>query len=1094
MLKQVVLASVAMALVLAPSYAYCSDALEFGPAGTWIKPLPAVRETKLEPGAPAAFLGMDIQSRFGDGDDHYIDIALKILTPQGLAFGRPTAYWNPQTDTVTIHKVHILRGDQVIDVLAQGQTFTTLRRESNLDRQMLDGNLTAVLQTEGLQVGDILTYSLTIHRKDPVLRGKSETLSSYNSATAIGRVTYRAVWDGGKPMRWKATSDLSDIKVKKTAAGTELSLELKDYKSPEAQPRVPDRYKRFGQLQLTEFASWPDLSGMMAPLYTKASTLAPESPLRAEVDKIRAAYTTPGEQAAAVLRLVEEQVRYVYIGANQGNYVPADADLTWQRRYGDCKGKTALLLALLRELGIESDAVLVSTKGGDGMNESLPLIELFDHVIVRAVVEGKTYWLDGTRMGDTRLDQVPVPAYAWGLPVKAAGGDLVAITPPSPAKPLQEKSMRVDASGGLDAPAPFTAEVITRGDPALAMHTAMTTLSKEEFDKQMKETMKDNEDFTLDTITTDWDAVTGEFRIRMDGKAKMNWWSPGSGKPRQYAIDGSYVGGGFDLERKDGPAKDAPVRLVFPHYEKTSATVVLPQKGKGFAIAGEAIDTTLAGYAMKRSFQLKDGVFTMEVSERTVAPEVAAAEVLAAEAELDRLGSTQVYLQMPFDYKATATDVTAAGKDDPKTVDDYVARAETRWTGGQLEAAIADLDSALKLDPKSAKALVLRGQIKDKAKDYDGALADYAAALAIDRRNTNAYTGQAFVYWRRLDYPAAIDAVTRVLDINPADPAARYLRGLILLEKGDAVRALDDALANVMMQPDSIEATLFLATAYQANIQYDKAVEVLQAAITKNDKDARLHAALGEAFLRCATQAECDSNRPKAVEAYNKAIALEPSVDLYLNRARVRPESERAARFSDIDAALALQPDSTKILLTRGQFYRSYKDYDLALADADAIQALEPDSTEAYSLRANIYADQGNNDAEFIQLDKALALKPEDPDLLNNACWSRATSGRELARALELCNAALTVQPRSGQVLDSRGMVHLKMGKWDEALADYDAAVTVANGGPFASAWYGRGIAKMRKGLTKEGKADLAEARRQSPGIEKTYAEDGIKP
>ena len=49
---------------------------------------------------------------------------------------------------------------------------------------------------------------------------------------------------------------------------------------------------------------------------------------------------------------MQDKVRYVFLGMNTGGYVPADADVTWARRFGDCKGKTTLLLAVLHELGI----------------------------------------------------------------------------------------------------------------------------------------------------------------------------------------------------------------------------------------------------------------------------------------------------------------------------------------------------------------------------------------------------------------------------------------------------------------------------------------------------------------------------------------------------------------------------------------------------------------------------------------------------------------------------------------------------------------------------------------------------------------------
>lgn len=79
------------------------------------------------------------------------------------------------------------------------------------------------------------------------------------------------------------------------------------------------------------------------------------------------------DRAAAALKLVQQDVRYIYIGLNGGNLSPATAEETWQRRYGDCKAKTVLLLALLRELGIEAEAVLVNNSGADdGLDERLP--------------------------------------------------------------------------------------------------------------------------------------------------------------------------------------------------------------------------------------------------------------------------------------------------------------------------------------------------------------------------------------------------------------------------------------------------------------------------------------------------------------------------------------------------------------------------------------------------------------------------------------------------------------------------------------------------------------------------------------------------
>src|SRR5579859_6412530 len=113
-----------------------------------------------------------------------------------------------------------------------------------------------------------------------------------------------------------------------------------------------------------------------------------DSPLHEEVARIRAASKDPKIQAAMALDLVEDEVRYLFLGMNNGGLIPAAADLNWSRRFGDCKGKTVLLLALLRELGIKSEPALVDTRMGDDLDARPAMVNAFDHVIVRATVGG----------------------------------------------------------------------------------------------------------------------------------------------------------------------------------------------------------------------------------------------------------------------------------------------------------------------------------------------------------------------------------------------------------------------------------------------------------------------------------------------------------------------------------------------------------------------------------------------------------------------------------------------------------------------------------------------------------------------------------
>ena len=121
--------------------------------------------------------------------------------------------------------------------------------------------------------------------------------------------------------------------------------------------------------------------------------------MRAEIDHIRALLPDPKRRAEAALHLVQDKVRYLYLSASTGGYVPAAADETWSRRFGDCKGKTVLLLALLHGLGLDAIPVLVSTSEGDGLDAQVPTIGRFNHVMVRLQLDGHFYWLERYPVG-----------------------------------------------------------------------------------------------------------------------------------------------------------------------------------------------------------------------------------------------------------------------------------------------------------------------------------------------------------------------------------------------------------------------------------------------------------------------------------------------------------------------------------------------------------------------------------------------------------------------------------------------------------------------------------------------------------------------
>jgi len=291
--------------------------------------------------------------------------------------------------------------------------------EGGLEQAVLDGRLTAATEAPGLRVGDELELAATIQVRDPTLGDHAYGTAHLPVMGQPGTFRVRLLWPASRRLAWKATSDMTDVATSTREGQTELLYQLTNPASATLIDNAPPRLNRRRQIDFSDYGSWAELSAQLFPYYEKAATLAADSPVRQEAARIAARTPDAAGRAIAALQLVEQQIRYVYVGLDAGNLRPATADETWTRRFGDCKAKTVLLLALLRELGVSAEPALVNGEDGDGIDSRLTNPTIFDHVLVRATIDARTYWLDGTRLGDVSLRGLPKPLFRWALPVRA---------------------------------------------------------------------------------------------------------------------------------------------------------------------------------------------------------------------------------------------------------------------------------------------------------------------------------------------------------------------------------------------------------------------------------------------------------------------------------------------------------------------------------------------------------------------------------------------------------------------------------------------------------------------------------------------------
>jgi len=1043
---------------------HANDKPDIGPVPAWVKPvaLPPVDDKTSD--QPVAILLSDEQIDFSRGRQTlYSETALRIQNPQGLAAGNISLPWRPDTDTLTVHKLLIRRGDKVIDILASGQTFTVMRRETNLDTAMLDGVLTANIQPEGLQVGDVIDMAVSISTSDPVLRGHVEAITGAWDAAPIKRVHLRAQWPSDLSLRLRQTGAFPPLKPVRNGAVTSIEYAADDLKPVQPPKDAPARYQLTRAVEFSDFASWGDVATLLAPLYEKASAPPSSGPLQQEIGRIRSLSSDQKIQAEAALALVQDKVRYLALAMGAGGLVPADAATTWSRRFGDCKAKTALLLAILHSLGIQAEPVAANAISGDGIDGRLPMIGLFNHVLVRATIGGHIYWLDGTRNGDTSLDRLTIPAFDWGLPLVAGkGAALTRMIPPPLDKPGTEVAIRIDARNGVTIPAPIHIEMRLRGDAALMSNRSLGALAPDERDRNLRDYWRRSYDFVeVKSTNVTFDPKTAEQVLSMDGMATMDW-NNGS-----YETDGTGLGYKADFTRDPGPNSDAPFAVNYPFFIKNTETILLPPGFSG-ATAGKSsdVDQTVAGVEYKRHATLTDNAFTVEASTRSIAPEFPAKDAPAARTALRQLADNTLAIRYPNTYRPTEAELTASLATTPTTAVAFLSRGSALLDRERYDEAIQDFTAALALDPKNAFAFAYRGLARVLKNDEASAEKDLASAVEIDPRNAIVFGARGMIADRAGKPRDAIAAYTASLDIAPNNGFVLVRRAKAYRAAGDNEGALKDASGALKVNPHLVDLYLLRANIYRTIGKKDEAIAEARAVASANPDNA--YAQTVAAAIYDSFQMNAD-----ALRAYDRAIAIRPEPYIYLTRSDHRPKNDTAGRLADIDAALKLDPGSLDALGAKARLQRDTGDFAGAIATYSTAIAKDPGAVSWLAGRGVAFAKKGDLPAANKDFDLARS-KAKEAEELNNLCWEKATAGVALDSALRDCDAALAKEPGNAAILDSRGFVLLRLGRYDEAIAAYDEAL--AKSPRLSPSLFGRGVAFAHKGEKAKAAADFAEA------------------
>ncbi len=368
--------------------------------------------------------------------DNVDDVYLKILTEKGRSDYRTIDFhFNSHYQTIEILVAEIIKPDgsiAPIDIAANSRTSVS---HHQMGSNIYDpSQKLTTLNLPGLEPGDIIHYRFIEKTLKARMPG---TWSEY-----IVLQSDRPILDYKVEIRSPQELPLANFALKDEEKGTiEFSSGTEGAETvhrwharnvPQVfpEPGMPPLYTSVQRLVVGTVKSWEDISkwywNLCLPHIGKTTQA-----MREEVDRLCEGRRTDEEKARAIFDFVSQKVRYMGITTEDEapGYEPHDVSITFENRYGVCRDKAALLVAMLRMAGLKAYPVLIMA--GPKKEPEVPT-PFFNHAIgCVEKADGSYILMDAT--GETEKELLAAYLSDKSYLVAKPEGDTLRISPIIPA-------------------------------------------------------------------------------------------------------------------------------------------------------------------------------------------------------------------------------------------------------------------------------------------------------------------------------------------------------------------------------------------------------------------------------------------------------------------------------------------------------------------------------------------------------------------------------------------------------------------------------------------------------------------------------------
>lgn len=219
--------------------------------------------------------------------------------------------------------------------------------------------------------------------------------------------------------------------------------------------------------------------------------------------------------------------------------------------------------------------------------------------------------------------------------------------------------------------------------------------------------------------------------------------------------------------------------------------------------------------------------------------------------------------------EAAAASYKRALELNPELATLFYEKGKTAFEAENYLDALEPLQIHIMLFPEDVEATYLLGQTHEASGDTESALQFYQKTLQLDANRPDVLFKTVYIYRETESHEKALDALEKIIAIEPANAEAHYLSGLSLLtlERHDA--ALAAFLETVRLAPDNVSAHYNAGKLFEQKKDTDNA-------IVHYEKTIELDPETAEPFFRLGAIYHEREDEDNVIRVYEPALELEP--------------------------------------------------------------------------------------------------------------------------------------------------------------------------------------------------------------------------